>query len=65
VNQKPDLPSMPPAIAKIYWQAYAAFDNVDDPRLQRALFGVMNAVHKEVLPELRPAGDDEDAIWAL
>ena len=60
-----DLPSMPQAIAKIYWQAYASFDSVDDPRLKRALFGVMNAIHREVLPTLRVTveGDEAQDIW--
>ena len=55
-NQQP----MPPAIAKVYWQAYASWDSVDDPRLKRALFAVMSAVHQEVLPTLRPSAEDTE-----
>jgi len=60
-----ELPGNPHAITKIYWQAYASLDSVGDLRVQRALFGVMNAVHKEVLPAVRAKDEENSASNTL
>lgn len=42
-----DLSNIPEPIARVYRQALATYDQVEDPRLQRAMIGVMREVEKE------------------
>ncbi len=56
-----DLSGIPEPIEKIYRQAFASFEQVDDLRVKRALIGFLSAVHSEIAPANRETNGNDGA----